>query len=285
MPGKFEVDARVRDGRWKDLPPGSGHYRAYIGSGEVYDLVGAIQFSILTFLGLREHHFLLDIGCGSLRGGKLFIPYLLPGRYFGIEPEQWLIEEGIRNEVGKDLIDIKQPVLSNDRNFTLSAFDQQFDFILAHSIFSHASQQQIRTCLSEAKNVMGPASVFAATFVRGQQNYTGSRWVYPHCVTYTLEHIAGLAEAHGLICKPIDWPHPTQQTWVIICHPENSKAIPDIDDTTRLLWLENELKFYKQRLAKLEGHPYVRFGMKVDRYLPWVERLRHGYWPLGRNGR
>src|SRR3972149_7572850 len=183
MPGKFEVDARVRDGRWKDLPPGSGHYRAYIGSGEVYDLVGAIQFSILTFLGLREHHFLLDIGCGSLRGGRLFIPYLLPGRYFGIEPEQWLIEEGVTNEVGQDILRIKRPVFDNNPDFRLSIFNQEFDFILAHSIFTHASQQQIRGCLSESKKVMKSTSILAATFIQGEQSYTGSQWVYPGTVT------------------------------------------------------------------------------------------------------
>ena len=62
---------------------------------ENYDLSSALQFSLLTSLGLRENHTLLDIGCGSLRGGRLALMYLLPEHYYGIEPEQWLIEEGI----------------------------------------------------------------------------------------------------------------------------------------------------------------------------------------------
>ena len=85
----------------KSLAPGSRHYRAYVGPPTDYDLVGAMQFNLLTNLGLREEHYLLDIGCGSLRAGKLLIPYLVPGRYFGIEPERWLIEEGIDNELGQ----------------------------------------------------------------------------------------------------------------------------------------------------------------------------------------
>lgn len=261
-----------KDTLGKNLPTGSRHYRAFVGPAEKYDLVSAMQFNLLTFLGLREHHYLLDIGCGSLRGGKLFIPYLLPRRYFGIEPEKWLIEEGIKNELGEDIIRIKQPVFSHDSNFTLSIFDGEFDVILAQSIFSHASQRQIRRCLSEAKKVMKPTSIFAATFVRGEQNYTGDEWVYPGCVTYTLEHMINLVEEAGLICKPIDWPHPNRQTWIMIVNPENEKSIPDLSDISRLSSLENELKFYKERLSKIEGHPYVRLGLKINRLLQRIKQ-------------
>jgi len=198
------------------LAAGSRHYRAYVGPPETYDLVSAMQFNVLTAIGLREYHYLLDIGCGSLRGGKLFIPYLLPGHYFGIEPEQWLIEEGIKKELGHDLIRIKQPVFSNDDNFTLSIFNRMFDFLLAQSIFSHASQPQIRRCLAEAKVVMKPTSIFAATFLKGEKNYEGIKGLYPACVTYTLEHMISLVTEHGLNCTPLDWPHPGQQTWLLI---------------------------------------------------------------------
>lgn len=261
-----------KDKLGKDLPTGSHHYRAFVGPAEKYDLVSAMQFNLLTFLGLSEHHFLLDIGCGSLRGGKLFIPYLLPGRYFGIEPEQWLIEEGIKNELGEDIIrNIKQPVFSYDNNFTLSIFNRKFDFILAQSIFSHASQPQIRKCLSEAKKVMKPTSIFAATFVKGKQNYTGNEWPYPDCVSYTLEHMISLVKEQGLVCKPIDWPHPNQQTWVVIVNPENEKNLPDLSDITKLSRLENELTFYKERLSGIEGNPYVRLGLKINRFIQRVK--------------
>src|SRR5277367_6499807 len=95
-------------------------HRAFVGPPDRYDLASAGQFSLLTALGLREEHTLLDIGCGSLRGGRLFIPYLNPEKYFGIEPEQWLIDQGIAAEIGRDLANIKKPAFSNDSNFTLS---------------------------------------------------------------------------------------------------------------------------------------------------------------------
>ena len=78
-----------------------------------------MQFNLLTFLGLREHHYLLDVGCGSLRGGRLFISYLLTGRYFGIEPNRQLIKDGIENELGEGIIPVKRPVFSHDEKLSI----------------------------------------------------------------------------------------------------------------------------------------------------------------------
>ena len=83
------------------LKPGDPHYRAYVGPPQDYDLIAAMTFNLLTTLGLRQHHSLLDVGCGSLRIGRLLIPYLNRGKYFGIEPAEWLVAEGIRQELGK----------------------------------------------------------------------------------------------------------------------------------------------------------------------------------------
>jgi hypothetical protein len=209
-------------------PIGSHHYRAFVGPPQKYDLVAANQFNLLTSLGLREHHYFLDIGCGSLRGGRLFIPYLLPNRYFGIEPEQWLLEEGINQNCGKDLIKIKSPHFSNDQNFTLSKFGKNFDFILAQSIFSHASKDQIKQCLSEAKKVMTSTSIFAATFVKGDMNNDSNKWLYPDCGTYTLDFMLELIESEGLSGKLLKWHHPNDQTWLAIVSDKNKNIIPDL---------------------------------------------------------
>jgi len=192
----------------------SGDYRAFVGPDKLYDLVGAMQFNLLTHLGLREEHYLLDVGCGSLRAGRLFIPYLLPGHYCGIEPEAWLIDAGIKCELGEEIKRVKQPRFSGDGEFRLGLFGQMFDFIIAQSVFSHASVRQIRRCLAEARTVMRPSSIFAATFVRGEECYDGDEWV--SCAPYTLELMMGLAREHSLDCRPIEWHHPTGQQWLLL---------------------------------------------------------------------
>ena len=92
----------------KDPPDSARRYQVFVGLAGTWDITSSRQFNLLTSLGLREGHYLLDIGCGSLRTGRLLIPYLLPGHYFGMEPEKWLIEEGIKNECREDLIKIKE---------------------------------------------------------------------------------------------------------------------------------------------------------------------------------
>jgi hypothetical protein len=47
--------------------------------------VGRMQFEFLLREGLQPHHHLLDIGCGSFRGGRFVIDYLQEGHYFGID--------------------------------------------------------------------------------------------------------------------------------------------------------------------------------------------------------
>ena len=51
------------------LTPGDAHYRTYIGPPEDYDLVAAMCFGLLTAMGLRGRHRVLDVGWGSLRLG------------------------------------------------------------------------------------------------------------------------------------------------------------------------------------------------------------------------
>ncbi|MBK9710470.1 MAG: class I SAM-dependent methyltransferase [Kouleothrix sp.] len=253
----------------KDLSAGAHHYRAWVGAPDNYDLSSGLQFSLLVALGMREHHTLLDVGCGSLRGGRLSIVYLLPQRYFGIEPEQWLIEAGIANELGQDLIDLKQPSFNNDGNFTLSVFQRSFDFLIAQSIFSHATQAQIRHCLDEAKQVMTPTSLFVANFAEGEQNYEGDEWVYPGCSHYTMDYMIRLVEGQGLRCTPIQWPHPIGLSWVLIYRPDYQGDALDL--ASQPAFLKAEADRYKKQLDALQSNPYVRLSLVANRL---VARLR-----------
>jgi hypothetical protein len=50
-------------------------YKEAIG-GE-WDKLGKIQLERLVMHGMQPHHMLLDMGCGSLRGGRFLIPILM----------------------------------------------------------------------------------------------------------------------------------------------------------------------------------------------------------------
>jgi SAM-dependent methyltransferase len=235
-------------------------YRARIGPAEAYDVLGALQFNLLTTLGLREHHLLLDIGCGSLRAGRLFIPYLLAGRYFGVEPARDLVEEGLDRELGSSIVDVKQPTFSYDADFRFGVFGKQFDFLLAQSVFSHLAPEQIRACLASAREVMGPEAIFVATYEVGERDYSGPPG-YEYEVSYTPETFAGLVSSAGLSLTPIEWPHPSGLTWVLIHAP--AYRPPSLPGPAEAAALAETARLERARYEALRRHPYVRLGLSL----------------------
>jgi cyclopropane fatty-acyl-phospholipid synthase-like methyltransferase len=202
------------------LPPGASHYRAYVGPPEDYDTIAAMTFGLLTSLGLRQHHALLDIGCGSLRIGRLLIPYLNVGKYTGIEPNRWLIDDGIARETGHDQIAIKQPAFfEGSTGEALIAANLRFDFVVAHSIFSHCGPDLLQTWLQHVSQLLVPTGAFVATFMEAEQDTTEQGWIYPGCVAYRRDSLAEYARATGLRFEILDWRHP-RQTWALFAAPK-----------------------------------------------------------------
>src|SRR5207248_7006445 len=167
----MEAPSADRQNLGLGLKPGDPQYRAYVGPPEDYDLVAAMAFNLLTTLGLRQHHSLLDIGCGSLRIGRLLIPYLNRGKYFGIEPNEWLVDEGIRRELGERLVQIKRPtLLFSDSPDTIAQANTSFDFAMAQSIFSHCGLDLIQAWLSAISGSLARDGALVATFLIGEED-------------------------------------------------------------------------------------------------------------------
>jgi len=211
-----------------DLQPGDEHYRAYVGPPKDYDLVSAMVFNLLTCIGLRQHHRLLDIGCGSLRSGRLLIPYLNPRNYFGVEPNKWLVDDGIANEVGMDLLRLKKPTFLFDVTMEAIKTPLKFDYAVAQSIFSHCGKDLIRQWLSQAAFHLKDDGVLLATFLIDTSDYEGDGWVYPGCVYYKPETMAELAAESDLDFCIINWGHP-RQTWALFSKKDYDKSLVEGD--------------------------------------------------------
>ena len=202
------------------LKPGDAHYRAYVGPPEDYDLIAAMTFNLLTTLGLRQHHSLLDIGCGSLRVGRLLIPYLNQGKYFGVEPHEWLVAEGIKCELGETSVEVKRPTFffSDSPNVVLQA-KIPFDFALAQSIFSHCGPDLVKDWLSAVSRSLADNGALVATFLPGQEDPKQMGWVYPECVNYRPATLEKAAAEANLRFEILDWKHP-RQTWALFAAPK-----------------------------------------------------------------
>jgi SAM-dependent methyltransferase len=202
------------------LKPGDSHYRAYVGPPEDYDLIAAMTFNLLTTLGLRQHHSLLDIGCGSLRIGRLLIPYLNREKYFGVEPNEWLVEEGIKWELGESLVQIKRPTFFfSDSPETIMQAKVSLDFAVAQSIFSHCGLDLIKGWLAAISRSLATDGALVATFLPDEEDSTATGWVYPECVNYRPATLESAAAEVNLRFETLDWKHP-RQTWALFAAPK-----------------------------------------------------------------
>jgi cyclopropane fatty-acyl-phospholipid synthase-like methyltransferase len=197
---------------------GDRHYRAYIGPPDEYDLVSAMSFNLLTTSGLRQSHKLLDIGCGSLRLGRLLIPYLNPDHYVGIDPNKWLIDDGLRYEIGASLIELRRPKFIYDTGLDSLASDIKFNYVIAQSIFSHTAPDLLERWIKDVSLCLADDGVFFATVLEGSVECDGEGWIYPECVEYRLDTVSEVAKKYGLKFEVLNWHHP-RQTWCALYRP------------------------------------------------------------------
>jgi len=61
------------------------NHRTYIGPMCNWGAVAGHTFKLLFDHGMKPKHKVLDIGCGALRVGRVLIPYLNAGGYYGQE--------------------------------------------------------------------------------------------------------------------------------------------------------------------------------------------------------
>lgn len=153
MMGKNRIQGQAKSGP---------AYRHYVGS--YWDHMGRLQTGYLMQQGLQPHHYLLDLGCGSLRAGRFLILYLNPGHYYGLDKHQWLIDEGTTNELSSVVVEQKKPVFVVTDRFDVGDVTVKFDYVWAQSVFTHLTLADIELCLTQMKHVAGPQTRFLATF-------------------------------------------------------------------------------------------------------------------------
>ncbi len=205
----------------RKMAPGGENYRAYVGPPQQYDFMGATQFRLVTSLGLREDHHLVDIGCGSLRAGRLLLQYLMPGRYTGIEPNSWLWQTAVAQEIGQDVLDIKAPRFFDESDLSLAGVaDHSSDFIVAQSIYSHVGLDLLQSSLAAASRCLSQQGQFLFTAIladcAGAANKTKgsaySGWLYPECTLFEEDAITEACQQSGLHVQKLSWYHP-RQVW------------------------------------------------------------------------
>ncbi|MFD1936004.1 class I SAM-dependent methyltransferase [Nonomuraea mangrovi] len=172
-------------------------------SREKWLKIGKAQFDYLVQHGLSPEHRMLEIGCGNLRAGRLFIDYLSPGHYYGIDispdilfaAQQTLADYGLQDKLPR-----LTPV--HDLRFSFLP-SEHFDVIHAHSVFSHSPLHVIEECFANVGRIMKPGGWFDFTFDRtqGKEHHVLREDFY-----YRTETLVELAGRYGLTATFMeDW--------------------------------------------------------------------------------
>ncbi len=182
--------------------------------GGLWEELGNLQFTFLVDEGLQPQHRLLDIGCGSLRGGLWFIRYLETGNYYGIDISPNILEAGKRFLIEAGL-ESRQPQLKVNSNLQFDELSGiTFDYIIAQSVFTHMPEEDIEECFANLHKILKTSGSFYATFNEGKRRWfqKGTTQFY-----YSLSFFQELANLHDYqVTVENQYHHPRGQKMLCI---------------------------------------------------------------------
>ena len=154
------------------------------GPAYLFERMGRRWFEVLLHEGLLPTSRVLDVGAGTLRLGYWLMHFLEPGHYYGIEPQVDMLEAGSTEIIGPDVLERAQPHFSHNSDFDFSAFDTTFDYVVACSVWTHASKSQITAMLAAFATTSSPDAVFLASY------HPASQWFRLERRWHRLRHVA-----------------------------------------------------------------------------------------------
>lgn len=169
-------------------------YQAAVGAGDNWDAHGKLQRDFLISQGMKPHHSLLDIGCGTGRLARQVVPYLDPGHYLGIDIAPAAVRaayelaatEGWGNREPGFLVGEELP-------------GRTFDYLWAFSVFIHLPQDIMEAVMRRAAAVMNAGSRFYWAYVPEERSWRSGVKQFRH----TLADYQRAAQQAGLTFEEV----------------------------------------------------------------------------------
>jgi SAM-dependent methyltransferase len=175
---------------------------------ETFEAGGQEQLAYLLRAGLTPESKVVDLGCGVLRAGYPLIHFLAPGKYCGIEPHQERLAIGRDRILEPETLARKHPRFDTNARFDTSVFGEKFDFMLAYSIWTHASKTAIASILDSFLRDAEETGVLLATYLPASwrhPDYQGEQWFgtshesdVPGCIYHRYDWIVAECGKRGL---------------------------------------------------------------------------------------
>lgn len=149
--------------------PAARKRHSLVGSKRLWKMKRDFQINYLKSAGLRPEHRLLDIGCGTLRGGIPLIEYLNAGNYCGLESRENVLAEA-KLELRDSGLENKNPALVHSPNLAILELSRKFDYGWAFSVLIHMNDQILDDCLKLVAAHLADGGVFYANVNFGERH-------------------------------------------------------------------------------------------------------------------
>ena len=159
------------------LPMPPAELQNQVGPPGVFADVGLTTMGRLNMAGLCPDHDVLDVGCGVGRTARYLCDYLEPtSRYEGFDVMEGLIgwcQDHITPSFpnfGFLHVPVHNSAYQPDRSLpsagdlTFPYEDNSFDFVFAHSVFTHLAPEAAANYLRETHRVLRPGGISYATW-------------------------------------------------------------------------------------------------------------------------
>jgi SAM-dependent methyltransferase len=171
-----------------------------VGPPEFWKMKRDFQVSFLRAQGLEPRHRLLDIGCGTLRGGIPLIDWLDRGHYYGIEVRPSVLAEGLQELCDAGLEDKCPTLIVGD----IGAIDipARLDFVWAFSVLIHMTDAIVERTVAFAARQLWPDGVFFAN-VRTDTQRADGHWQGFPVAARPLAFYDEICARHGLVMQDL----------------------------------------------------------------------------------
>jgi SAM-dependent methyltransferase len=169
---------------------------ALVGPKSQWQFKRDFQIDFLRRAGLQPTDRVLDLGCGTLRGGIPIIEYLGTGRYTGVDVRPETIEEAYA-ELELHGLERKAPRLVASPSLAASGIDSRFDVVWAFSVLIHMTDDVLDDCIAFVADRLAPHGKFFANVNIGT-NDDDRHWREFPVVWRPMAAYEAVAAAHGL---------------------------------------------------------------------------------------
>jgi hypothetical protein len=187
---------------------------------ERFNITGEIEKKFLISQGLLPHHKFVDYGCGSLRLGKVLIPYLDKSNYIGIDMTDAFYSEG-KKHINNDILKLKQPVLSViNKNSLYEIKKLGIDYLMSAAVLYHIPYNELGDYFSNILSILKPTGKAFIDFTDGEKikKNAWANWIYPSTVLQSIiKEKNGNARFYNLGDDNGDW-YPEHHKIIEITH-------------------------------------------------------------------